>query len=101
MGVRQPHRREHLNAPAVRLQFGVTPWLVRLETALSSLLSSTTTIKFNAAALVRTDLLTRYQAHESALRAGWKLRSEVRELEDLAPIPGIDDQPPPPEGAVA
>jgi hypothetical protein len=65
----------------------------RLEVTLSALLSSTTTVKSNAAALVRTDLLTRYQAHESAIRAGWKLRSEVRELEDLAPIPGMDDQP--------
>jgi HK97 family phage portal protein len=74
------------------LTFTLRPWLVRLETALSALLSSTTTVKFNAAALVRTDLLTRYQAHESAIRAGWKLRGEVRELEDLAPIPGIDDQ---------
>jgi HK97 family phage portal protein len=80
------------------LTFGLRPWLVRLETALSALLSSTTTVKFNAAALVRTDLLTRYQAHESAIRAGWKLRSEVRELEDLPPIAGIDD---PPGGAVA
>jgi HK97 family phage portal protein len=74
------------------LTFGLRPWLVRLETALSALLSSTTTVKFNAAALVRTDLLTRYQAHESAIRAGWKLRSEVRELEDLPPVAGIDDQ---------
>jgi HK97 family phage portal protein len=75
------------------LTFTLRPWIVRLETALSALLSSTTTVKFNAAALVRTDLLTRYQAHESAIRAGWKLRSEVRALEDLPPIPGIDDQP--------
>jgi HK97 family phage portal protein len=82
------------------LTFGLRPWLVRLEVALSALLSSTTTVKFNAAALVRTDLLTRYQAHESAIRAGWKLRSEVRELEDLAPVAGIDDQPEP-GGAVA
>jgi len=74
------------------LQFGLAPWLVRMETAISRLLSSTTTVKFNAAALVRTDLLTRYQAHESAIRAGWKLRSEVRDLEDLPPIAGIDDQ---------
>src|SRR5215217_2664342 len=74
------------------LTFGLRPWLVRLEVALSALLSSTTTVKFNAAALVRTDLLTCYQAHESAIRAGWKLRSEVRELEDLPPIAGIDDQ---------
>jgi HK97 family phage portal protein len=82
------------------LTFGLRPWLVRLETALSALLSSTTIVKFNAAALVRTDLLTRYQAHESAIRAGWKLRSEVRELEDLPPIAGIDDQDQP-GGAVA
>jgi HK97 family phage portal protein len=74
------------------LTFTLRPWIVRLETALSALLSSTTTVKFNAAALVRTDLLTRYQAHESAIRAGWKLRSEVRELEDLAPVAGIDNQ---------
>jgi HK97 family phage portal protein len=74
------------------LTFGLRPWLVRLETALSALLSSTTSVKFNAAGLVRTDLLTRYQAHESAIRAGWKLRSEVRELEDLPPVAGIDDQ---------
>jgi HK97 family phage portal protein len=74
------------------LTFGLRPWLVRLEVALSALLSSTTTVKFNAAALVRTDLLTRYQAHESAIRAGWKLRSEVRELEDLPPVAGIDNQ---------
>jgi HK97 family phage portal protein len=78
------------------LTFGLRPWLVRLEVALSALLSSTTTVKFNAAALVRTDLLTRYQAHESAIRAGWKLRSEVRDLEDLPPVAGIDDQKPPP-----
>jgi HK97 family phage portal protein len=74
------------------LTFGLRPWLVRLEVALSALLSSTTSVKFNAAALVRTDLLTRYQAHESAIRAGWKLRSEVRDLEDLPPVAGIDDQ---------
>jgi HK97 family phage portal protein len=74
------------------LQFGLAPWLVRLETAISALLSSTTTVKFNAGALVRTDLLTRYQAHESGIRAGWLLRSEARELEDRPPVPGIDDQ---------
>jgi HK97 family phage portal protein len=74
------------------LTFTLRPWIVRLETALSALLSSTTSVKFNAGALVRTDLLSRYQAHESAIRAGWKLRSEVRELEDLAPVAGIDDQ---------
>jgi hypothetical protein len=74
------------------LPFCLRRWIVTMETALSALLSSTTTVKFNAAALVRTDLLTRYQAHESAIRPGWKLRREVRELGDLPPIAGIDDQ---------
>jgi HK97 family phage portal protein len=83
------------------LQFCLRPWIVRTELALSALLSSTTNVRFNAAGLVRTDLLTRYQAHESAIRAGWKLRSEVRELEDLPPVAGIDDQPPTTPGAVA
>jgi HK97 family phage portal protein len=78
------------------LQFGLAPWLVRLETAISGLLSSTTHVKFNAGALVRTDLLTRYQAHESGIRAGWLLASEVRELEDRPPVAGIDDREPPP-----
>jgi HK97 family phage portal protein len=68
------------------LTFGLRPWLVRLEVALSALLSSTTTVKFNAAALVRTDLLTRSQAHESAIRAGWKTPNEVRDPEDLPPL---------------
>jgi HK97 family phage portal protein len=94
----QPDLRERRATGADFPQFCLRPWLVRLETALSALLSSTTSMKFNAAGLVRTDLLTRYQAHESAIRAGWKLRSEVRELEDLPPIAGIDDQP---GGAVA
>jgi HK97 family phage portal protein len=69
------------------LTFGLRPWLVRLETALSALLSSTTTVKFNAAALVRTDLLTRYQAHEVGIRAGFLTVNEARDLEDRPPLP--------------
>jgi len=69
------------------LQFGLAPWLVRLATAISGLLSSTTTVKFNAGALVRTDLLTRYQAHEVGIRAGFLTVNEARELEDRPPLP--------------
>ena len=53
--------------------------------------------KFNAGALVRATLLDRYTAHPG-IEAGWLLRSEVRELEDRPPIPGIDDRPPPEVG---
>ena len=54
--------------------------------------------KFNAGALVRATLLDRYTAYKLGIEAGWLLRSEVRELEDRPPIPGIDDRPPPEVG---
>jgi HK97 family phage portal protein len=69
------------------LTFCLRRWIVTTETALSALLSSTTTVQFNASALVRTDLLTRYQAHEVGIRAGFLTVNEARELEDRPPLP--------------
>jgi phage portal protein BeeE len=77
------------------------PWLLRVERAVSRLLPSTQPAKFNAGGMVRATLADRYTAHESGIRAGWLLRSEVRELEDRPPIAGIDDRPEPPEEGVA
>jgi HK97 family phage portal protein len=75
------------------LTFTLRPWLLRVERAVSGLLPRTQRAKFNAGGFVRATLLDRYQAHESGIRAGWLLRSEVRELEDRPPVPGIDDRP--------
>jgi HK97 family phage portal protein len=83
------------------LTFGLRPWLHRLERAVSTLLPRNQRAKFNAGGMVRATLKDRYDAHESGIRAGWLLRSEVRELEDRPPVAGIDDQPPPAPGAVA
>jgi HK97 family phage portal protein len=83
------------------LTFGLRPWLLRVERAVSGLLPRSQRAKFNAGALLRSTLADRYAAHESGIRAGWLLRSEVRELEDRPPVAGIDDQPPPAAGAVA
>jgi HK97 family phage portal protein len=81
------------------LTFTLRPWLYRIERAVSGLLPSTQAAKFNAGGFVRATLLDRYTAHKLGIEAGWLLRSEVRELEDRPPIPGIDDQEPPrPEG---
>jgi HK97 family phage portal protein len=80
------------------LTFTLRPWLYRIERAVSELLPSTQRAKFNAGGFVRATLLDRYQAHKLGIEAGWLLRSEVRELEDRPPIPGIDDRPPPEEG---
>jgi phage portal protein BeeE len=72
------------------LTYSVRPWLVRLETAISALLPSTQTVKFNPDALVRVALLDRYQAHKVGIEAGFLTPNEARELENRQPLP--DDQ---------
>ncbi|MEV5538484.1 phage portal protein [Saccharopolyspora shandongensis] len=67
--------------------FSLRPHLVKLEAHLSALLPRPQYVKFNVDALIRADLLTRYQAHSLALHDGWKSKDEVRELEDEPPLP--------------
>lgn len=68
------------------LTFTADPWLVRVERVLSELLPNPQYIKLNRGALVRTDLLTRYQAHEIALRNRFQTVEEVRGMEDMGPM---------------
>lgn len=77
------------------LRFGLTDDLLEIEDAISDLLPRTQTARFNIEALLRMDTATRYTGHESALRAGWMLPSEVRDIEGLPAIEGIDDRPAP------
>jgi HK97 family phage portal protein len=51
------------------LKYSIGPWLGRLERAMDTLVSRSQYVKFNAAALLKTDTLSRYQAHEIGLRA--------------------------------
>lgn len=69
------------------LTYAVDPWLVRIERALSALLPRGQQVRFNRAALVRTDLLTRYRAHAIALQNRFKVVNEVRDLEEMGPVP--------------
>lgn len=78
------------------LKFSLGGHLARFEQTLSLLFPQGTSVKANLDALLRSDTMARYQAHEIGIRAGFLQRSEARELEDLPPVPGIDDQPPPP-----
>lgn len=48
------------------------------------------TIGFNLDALLRGDSVTRAEVHGSALMNGWRTINEVRELENLPPVPGGD-----------
>ncbi|MER7046774.1 phage portal protein [Streptomyces jumonjinensis] len=75
------------------LTYAVNPWLVRIERALSALLPKQQTVKYNRAALVRTDLLTRFRAHGIAIQNGFETVNEVRDLEDRTPVAWGNEPP--------
>jgi HK97 family phage portal protein len=71
------------------------PWLVRWEQELkrkliSSLERNTQDIEFNIAGLLRGDLPSRYSAYAVGRQWGWLSANEIRELENLNPIPDGD-----------
>ncbi|WP_346132387.1 phage portal protein [Streptomyces carpaticus] len=70
--------------------FTLGPWLVRLESVLSSLMPGNEFVRFNRDALIRSDTLTRYQAHGAALDKQWRTVNEIRAIEDLPPVPWGD-----------
>jgi len=74
------------------------PWFVRDEQELLRKLftrgeRSKFKLKTNVNALLRSDIKTRYEAHKTAILAGFKSRNEIRALEDLNPEEGLDEFP--------
>jgi HK97 family phage portal protein len=74
------------------------PWLIRFEQEMNRKLFSRNEwgrfyVKHNVDALLRADIKTRYEAYKSAILAGWKNRNEIRDMEDLNPVDGLDDYP--------
>lgn len=78
------------------LKFSLGGHLARFEQALSAHLPRGTIARANLDFLLRADTLTRYQAHEIALRAGFLTVDEVRDLEDRPPLPRPEPPPVPP-----
>jgi len=71
--------------------FTLGRWIIRLEKAISFLMPAPQYMKFNVDALKRADLKTRYESYQIALGNKPFLKlDEVRELEELPPIPGGD-----------
>lgn len=71
--------------------------LVAWEQAINRVLVNDPTTYFvehNVEGLLRGDSLTRSQFYERAITDGWMKRSEVRQLENLPAIEGIDDAAP-------
>jgi HK97 family phage portal protein len=75
------------------VRYSLTPWMVRLEDAIGGLLPRGQTVKFNVNALLRGTTKERYDAHAVALAAGFLTIDEVRELEDLPPMPAASSPP--------
>jgi HK97 family phage portal protein len=75
------------------VRWSIQPIAERIEQALSDLLVRGQTAKFNYDTLLRTDTLSRYQAHAVGLTNGFLTVDEVRDMENRDPIQGIDDEP--------
>lgn len=75
------------------VRFSLMQYLTEIEDAFSQLLPRGTDCEFNVEALLRSDTLTRYQTYSYGIADGWLKRSEVRHIEGLSPITGIDDAP--------
>lgn len=71
------------------VRYTLSQYIVEIESAMSFLAPRGTQVKVNVDSLLRSDTLTRYQAHQIALAAGWLTIDEVRAIEDLPPATGV------------
>ena len=70
------------------VRYTLSQYIVEIESALSHLLTRGTMVKINVDSLLRSDTLTRYQAHKLAIESGWMTVDEVRAIEDLPTVGG-------------
>ena len=68
------------------IRWSIQPIAQRIEEALSDLLVRGQSARFNYDSLLRTDTLTRYQAHQIALSNGFLTVDEVRQMEKREPM---------------
>lgn len=75
------------------LTFSLSPWLSRIEEALSNLLPSDHVVRFRTGGLLRADIQTRYAVYEASARISQMTDGampltvdEMRALEDLPPL---------------
>lgn len=92
------------------IKFSLGGHLARFESAYTLALPRGTQAKANLDAILRSDTLSRYQAHEIGVRAGFLTKDEARALEDRPPLtpaqiaaeaPPAAPAPAPPAGTAA
>lgn len=70
------------------VKYSLMPWLRCIESTYSrALLPRGQYMRFNVDALLRGDTISRYTAYTQARNAGWLNVDEIREKEDMLPIP--------------
>jgi HK97 family phage portal protein len=70
------------------VRYTLSQYIIEIESALSHVASRGSMVKLNVDSLLRTDTLSRYQAHQIAIAAGWMTIDEVRAIEDLPTLEG-------------
>lgn len=79
------------------VQYTMMPWIIRDEQEKTRKLLKPGEIdrgmrfKYNIAALVRGDIKTRSEVYAKGVQFGWVTRNEVRALEDMNPLDGLDE----------
>ena len=74
--------------------YTLMPWLVRIQQAISRdliIAPQRYFAEFVVAGLLRGDTLARYQAYQTGINTGFMTRNEARRLENMNPLPGLDE----------
>ncbi len=78
------------------LKYAIGRWIRRMERIWFQFLPRPQFAKYNRDALLETNTMQRYQAHALALNGQWKVVNEIREKEELTPVPWGDTPTSPP-----
>jgi HK97 family phage portal protein len=70
------------------VRYTLSQYIIEIESALTHLTTRGTMVKMNVDSLLRSDTLTRYQAHQIAISSGWMTIDEVRAIEDMPTLGG-------------
>jgi HK97 family phage portal protein len=73
---------------ALQVIEALRPWLVRLETAFFDIIPANRYVRFDSDALLKTDTKTRAEIYQIQRHIGLRTTDELRDLEDLEPLPG-------------
>lgn len=76
----------------IRLALTTQKWCTRLEHAFFGVLPQRQYVRFNLDAMIRTDLKTRHEVYKMDREMGLKNLDELRDLEDLPPLPNSEGQ---------